>query len=155
MMEIGVLYKTTAMIAGLLGSLVGGMILPKLKLYRSLFYFGVLQLCAKIPYFFLVLTGKSTHLAMIVLFAEYFSSGMGTVALVVLLMSLCNRQLVATQYAGLSAIAMMARVMIGPIAGLCVLHFNWLVFYGCAFLTSVPCLMILKKIRKTIDEIVV
>ena len=74
---------------------------------------------------------------------DSFTSGMSTTVFVVFLMALCNHHYTATQFALLSAVSALARVLIGPFAGLFVVHFGWGIFFLWSFILGLPSLILL------------
>ncbi len=153
LVQIGVLYKTVMMVSALLGGFIGGALLPRLGLYRGLLYFGLLQAFANLSYLLLAVVGKNTVLAVGVMFLDYCSSGVGTVAFVALLMGMCDRRFSATQYACFSAIAMIGRVVIGPVSGVLVAHLGWVWFYLITFACSFPGVVLVKRLKQRIEAI--
>ncbi|MGB6977004.1 MAG: MFS transporter [Gammaproteobacteria bacterium] len=151
LVEVGVAYKTVGIFAGLLGSFVGGVIMLRLGLYRSLLYFGLLQGASNLMFLWLAWVGKSLGLFVGAVFVESFCSGLGTVALVAFLMSLCDHRYTATQFALFSAVSVLGRVFLGPIAGVIQEHWGWIYFYWIAFLMAVPGLMLLWWLRDEVD----
>jgi PAT family beta-lactamase induction signal transducer AmpG len=101
----------------------------------------------------LALVGKNLYLLIAVVCADYLFNGMGTAALLALLMSLCNLRYTATQFALLSVFASTTRVIIGPLAGVMVVHMGWANFFVCAFFASLPGLWLLWRMREKIDAI--
>lgn len=142
--SIGSIYKITSLIATLLGSMVGGLWLNNLGLYRSLMIFGVLQTTANLAFVWLALVGKSYVVLVLAVFSDYFCGGLGGVAMIVLLMNLCDRRFTATQYALFSAIAAIPRVFVGPLAAWMVEQFGWMHFYFFTFFFGFPALFILR-----------
>ena len=151
LMAIGSIYKIVALVATLLGSLSGGLMMPRLGLYRSLLYFGLLQAASNLAYMLLALVGKSYVFMVSAVFAEYFCSGLSTVAFVAFLMSLCNRRFTATQYAVFSALSAAGRVYAGPEAAIMVDHMGWALFYFSTFLIGIPSLFLLWWLRRRVD----
>lgn len=149
--EIGVIYKVVSLIGTLLGSVVGGALMSRLGLYRSLVYFGVLQAVANLSYMALSLIGKSYVITIAAVFTEYFCGALSTVAFVVFLMSLCNRRYTATQYAIFSALAAIGRVFVGPGAAVMVQHWGWPLFYFFTFLLGMPPLVLLWWMKSRIN----
>lgn len=151
LIEIGTVSKMALLIGGLAGGFIGGVTLPRLGLYRALMWFGFLQMASNLPFILLILVSKSLTLAGFIMFIEAFCSGMGTVAFVVLLMSLCNKTYTATQFALLSALSAIGRVYVGPQAAFIVKHFGWVDFYVVTFLIGLPSLLILWWLNRRID----
>lgn len=149
LIAIGGIYKIVSLIATLLGSFIGGVWFNRLGLYRSLMIFGVLQTAANLTFMWLALVGKSYLVMIIAVFSDYFCGGLGSVAMIVLLMNLCNHRFTATQYALFSAVAAIPRVFIGPLAALLVDHFGWAEFYAISFFFGFPALILLWILKKS------
>ena len=143
LVQIGAISKTVGLIASLLGSAVGGLLLPYLGLYRSLWYFGILQMTSNLLYAWLAAIGKNITVMSIAIFGENFCGGLATVAFVVFLMNLCDRRYTATQYALFSAVASLGRIFIGPMSAVLVQHIGWIDFYILSVIVGLPALVIL------------
>jgi PAT family beta-lactamase induction signal transducer AmpG len=149
--EVGVVNKTFGLLATILGTLVGGVLMQRLTLFRALLLFGVLQTVSNAGYWVLAITDK--HLASMgaAIFVENLCGGMGTAAFVALLMSLCNKSFSATQFALLSALSAVGRVYVGPIAGWFVELHGWAWFYLFSVVAGVPGLLLLIVCRDTLS----
>ncbi len=119
-------------------------------LYFSLLWFGLAQGLSILLFMMLAIVGKVFSLMMLTLFIENFCSGMSSAALVAFLMSLCNPQYSATQFAFLGAIDSLGRLFSGPIAAALVMNYGWISYYGWSFVASLPALMILLLLRKKV-----
>jgi MFS transporter, PAT family, beta-lactamase induction signal transducer AmpG len=148
LVEVASMSKLLGSLGGLLGCLLGGLLLPKLGQYRSLLYYGFLQMCGSLLFALLVVVGKSHVLMAVSVFAEYFFGGLSSVAFVSFLMSLCNMKYSATQYALLSAVMQIASVVAGPEAAWLVAHFGWFDFYLFTFLIGFPGLILLAWLHR-------
>ncbi len=149
LIEIGAISKIVGLTASLLGSVVGGFLLPRLGLYRALFQFGLLQTLSNLGYAWLAWYGKSLFGMGAAIFGEYFCGGMATVAFIVFLMQLCDKRYTATQYALFSAIAALGRVFIGPVAAVVVKHIGWVDFYILTAFVGLPALIILRWLNQS------
>lgn len=150
---VGAIYKTVGILATLLGALVGGLWMVKLKMYRSLLYFGILQGISNWMFMLLSIIGKSYFMMIFAVFTENFCGGLGTVAFVAFLMSLCDVRYTATQYAILSALAALGRVFIGPVSAVLVLHMSWTLFYFWSGVIALPGLIMLWYLRGSITKV--
>jgi PAT family beta-lactamase induction signal transducer AmpG len=148
LVQIGMISKTVGLIAGLLGSIVGGMLMPYLGLYRSLWYFGLLQMSSNLLYVWLACVGKNITVMSLAIFGENFCGALGTVAFVVFLMNLCDQRYTATQYALFSAVAALGRIFIGPISAVLVQRVGWADFYIVSTIVGLPALIILSLFIK-------
>lgn len=151
--DVGVINKTMGLVATVVGGLLGGTLLASLGLFRSLLIFGVLQCVSNLLYMILATAGPVYWLASFVFFVEHFCGGMGTTAFFALLMTLCNHQYTATQFALLSSLSAIGRVYVGPVAGVLVSSFGWAIFYFSTALFALPGLLLLVTMKKPIQNL--
>lgn len=148
--EIGAIYKGVGIVAALAGGILGGALMLRMSLWRALMVFGALQALTNIGFLVLALGSKSLTGMMLVVMLENFCGGMGTCAHVALIMALCDARYTATQFALLSALASVGRVVLGPIAGL-VAGWGWPVFFAVSCGLALPALLLLWSIRPTVE----
>ena len=147
LVEVGSIAKTVTIVGSILGTLAGGLLFAPLGLFRSLWYFGLLQALANVCFVILALAGKSYVWMAIALFADNFCSALGSVAFVAFLMEMCNKEFTATQFALFSALSAVGRVFVGPVAAVFVEHLGWPLFYVTAMLLGLPALLMLWYLR--------
>ncbi len=171
--EVGVVNKVLGLWLTIGGALLGGALMLKLGLWRSLMFFGVLQLVSNMGFWWLAVSGKGVlpgtvlpafdwgfvklatptpvdgGLLMVVAF-ENLSGGMGTAAFVAFMMSLCNQRFTATQFALLSAFASVGRVWVGPLAGVLAQSIGWPAFFIISTVLAAPALMMLWWLRSSV-----
>lgn len=145
--EVGLVYKSVSFIATIAGALVGGFVLRKTDLFQALLWFGLAQAFSNLLFVWLAVVGSHLGWMAIVIGTENFCSGLSTAAFFAFLMAVCDKPYAATQFAVLSAIASLGRVLLGPFASVMVLHWGWVVFYSIAFLLSFPGLLVLAFIK--------
>lgn len=151
--EVGAISKSVGIVMTISGALAAGALMLRLRLYRALLLFGLLQAVSNLGFAALALIGKS-YVGMIVVIAlEYFTSGMGIAAFLAWLMALCDSRYSATQFALLSALASVGRVLIGPVAGYTIAAFDWVVFYLIAFVVALPGLWLITRLRGPIEAL--
>jgi MFS transporter, PAT family, beta-lactamase induction signal transducer AmpG len=171
--EVGVVNKVLGLWLTIAGALVGGALMFKLGLWRSLMIFGVLQLASNLAFWWLAVGGKGTLGALVLpafdwwvvklaaptpvdgaLLAavafENLSGGMGTAAFVALLMGLTNQRFTATQFALLSAFASIGRVWVGPLAGVLAESIGWPSFFVVSTVAGAPALALLWWLRASV-----
>jgi PAT family beta-lactamase induction signal transducer AmpG len=151
--EVGGINKGFGLAATILGALAGGALMAKMRLYRALLVFGVLQALTNLGFMALAAAGKSYPLMVTVIGLENLCGGMGTAAYVALLMALCDRRYSATQYALLSALSAVGRVYVGPVAGYLVAGLGWESFFFFTFLIALPGLALLVWQRPRIEAL--
>jgi PAT family beta-lactamase induction signal transducer AmpG len=78
---------------------------------------------------------------------------MGQAAFVAFLVSQCSPSYSATQYALLSALASVPRVVMGAIAGQVVVAVGWANFFVVTFMSAIPGLILLTLFRRRINEL--
>jgi MFS transporter, PAT family, beta-lactamase induction signal transducer AmpG len=148
--DVGVVNKGLGLAALLVGALVGGVLLAKLSLVRALLLFGALQAVSNLSFAWLAWAGKSYPLLVFTVAFENLASGMGTAAFVALVMALCHRSYSATQYALLSALASLGRILFGPLTGTLVQQFGWGQFFVLTFFAALPGLVLVWLMRAEI-----
>jgi len=150
--EVGVLNKVISLVMTIAGALIGGGLMIRLSLFNALFWFGAIQAVTNLGFMFLAAHGKDYIGAAIVIALENLAGGMGTAAFVALLMALCNHRYTATQFALLSALASLGRVLVGPPSGQLVTMLGWTQFYFLTFLIALPGLGLLWYLRPVLSQ---
>jgi len=143
---IGVVAKLFGFWATIAGGLAGGLLMFRLGINRSLWVFGLLQAVSTLCFSLLARMGGSVPgLAAVVAF-ENLASGMGTAAFVAFLASLCNLRYTATQYALLTSLMGVPRVILGASTGYLAKHLGWQGFFVFCTLVAVPGLLLLVRV---------
>lgn len=151
--DVGAINKGFGLISVIVGSVVGGTIMVRMRLFQALLLFGILQALSNLSFILLDMFGKDYALMVFVIAFENFTGGMGTSAFVALIMSLCNVRFSATQYALLSSLASLGRVLIAPTSGFVVEIVGWSGFFIITFLVSLPALLLILYMRKDIEKL--
>jgi len=151
--DVGWANKWLGVGATIAGLIVGAALMAKLRLYRSLLLFGILQALTNLGFMALAEAGKNYSLMIAVIAAENLCGGMGTAAFVALLMALCDRRFSATQYALLSALASLGRVYVGPAAGVMAEAWGWSAFFFFTFLIALPGVLMLWWQRARLESL--
>lgn len=153
--EVGTINKVFGLAATVIGALVGGGIMARLGLYKSLLLFGLLQALSNAGYWLLAINSDPHLLFMgLIVAAENFCGGMGTAAFVALLMALCNHQFSATQFALLSALSAVGRTYLaGPLTPPLVELLGWADFYLITVVLGLPGVFLLWRQRATIQAL--
>lgn len=150
LVDVGAIYKLVGMIATMLGVFLGGILIPRMGMFKSLLYFGILQGISNLLFLVLAMVGKSYSLMVLTVFVENLCGGLGTVAFVAFLMSLCDLRYTATQFALLSALSAVGRIFIGPVAGVVVADYGWVLFFLLSVVCALPGLGILWFLGKAV-----
>ena len=151
--EVGTVNKAFGLAALIAGATIGGTMMVRLGLFRSLLAFGIFQAVSILSFVLLALAGKSYALMIIAIALENFAAGMGTTAFLSLLMGLCNQRFSATQYALLSSLASLGRIFIAPTSGYVAESTGWPVFFLISTLAGIPGLILLWRLRADISDL--
>lgn len=144
--EIATVVKLIGFWAILGGSFVGGILMLKLGINKSLWIFGLLQALSTACFAILAQTGHSIPLLAFVIGFENLTSGMGTAAFAAFMASITNKKFTATQYALLTSFMATSRV-IGPApAGYLAEITGWIGFFVFCTLIAAPGMLVLYKI---------
>jgi len=148
--EVGAV-KGLGIFATLLGAFVGGLLMTRSGLLRSLLIFGVLQAVSNLGFVALALIGKSSSMLTAAVVIENVTGGMGTAAFVALVMSLCDPRYTATQFALLSSLEAFGRVFAGRPSADIVALVGWTQFFVLTALVALPGLWAVWWIRRSIE----
>jgi PAT family beta-lactamase induction signal transducer AmpG len=130
----------------LTGGFAGGAILFYLGIFRSLWIFGVLQAISTLGFTVLTHTGTSLSALAAVVAFENLTSGMGTSAYAAYMASLTNRRFTATQYALLTSLMGLPRVLASAPTGYIVKAIGWQGFFVLCALIALPGLLLLLRV---------
>lgn len=152
--DVAYANKVMALIATLVGVILGGVLMLRWGLFKSLLVFGILQAISNLAYMALAAAGKDYFVLYAAVGFDQLAGGMGTASFVALQMALCNPRFTAFQYALISALAALGRVYVGPAAGYMTdpryLGMDWSTFFFCTFLAAIPGLLLLWWKRSTV-----
>lgn len=143
--EIGAVVKLFGFWATIAGSVVGGILMIRVGIRRSLWIFGFLQAASTGCFAVLARIGNSLPLLAGVVTFENLSSGMGTAAFVAFMASITNKKFTATQYALLSSLMGVPRVMAAAPTGFLAQFLGWESFFIFCALIAVPGMLLLLK----------
>jgi PAT family beta-lactamase induction signal transducer AmpG len=151
--ELSVAGKVNMTVSTMIGVALGGWVYMRWGMFRSLLIFGIGQALTNLLYMWLALSGKVLWLMILATSLDNLIGGMGQAAYVAFLVSLCSSSFSATQYALLSALSAVPRVVMGAIAGQVVDSVGWANFFIVTFLTAMPGLALLLVLRRPINEL--
>lgn len=155
---VGLTFKTFGLFATILGAFVGGALMTRITLFNALLWFGILQAFSNLMFMFVAIAGNNYPIMASSIFIEAFCSGLGTAAFMAFLMALCDHRYTATQFALLSCVASLARVLIGPFAALMQSHYGWVTYFAWSFVMSFPGILLLfilrNKVRFNAEKII-
>jgi PAT family beta-lactamase induction signal transducer AmpG len=143
--DIGAVVKVFGTGATLAGAFLGGVILLRLGINRSLWIFGILQAISTACFAILARIGYSIPALSGVIAFENLTSGMGTAAFVAFMASITNKKFTATQYALLTSLIGVPRTFASAITGILAKHIGWENFFIACALVAIPGMLLLLK----------
>lgn len=143
--DVGVATMTIGQASAVFGTFLGGVLTQSLGLGRALWIFGFLQLLSNLGYAVVAELGVNRPVMYAAQGLEHVSSGLGTGAFGVLLLRLTEKRFSATQYALLSSLFTLPRVLAGPVAGVAADAFGWRDFFVLTVFTGIPGLLMLAR----------
>ncbi|MBI4826521.1 MAG: AmpG family muropeptide MFS transporter [Nitrospirae bacterium] len=143
--EIGTIVKLFGFWATIIGSLIGGIMMLRLGINRSLWIFGFLQAISTAGFAILSQIGHSLPALAGVIVFENLSGGMGTAAYVAFMGSITNKKFTATQYALLSSLMGVPRVIASAPTGYLAKYMGWELFFIACTLIAIPGMLLLLK----------
>jgi len=143
--EIGAVVKLFGFWATIAGGLAGGIMMLRLGINRSLWVFGFLQAASTAGFALLANVGYSIPLLSSVIAFENLSSGMGTAAYAAFMASITNKKFTATQYALLTSLMGIPRVLASAPTGFLAKNVGWESFFIACALIAIPGMLLLLK----------
>jgi PAT family beta-lactamase induction signal transducer AmpG len=153
MTDIGAVTKGFGMAATIVGTLAGGAVVARAGMKTSLWIFGILQSVSTLSFLALARLGHHYPMMVTAIGLENLCSGMGTAAYAAFLMSLCDKRFTATQYALLTGLMALTRVVAGAPTGYLVKSFGWEWYFLISSLAAVPGLLLLLRYPRWMGEI--
>jgi MFS transporter, PAT family, beta-lactamase induction signal transducer AmpG len=168
--EIAWVGKGFGFVATIVGTLIGGGMMARIGLKRSLWAFGVLQGVAGLAFIVLSeslyglalpretveavlpthwvmlknILAEPRHFAMMwVVIVDNFMMGLGTAALLGFSQAVCSKQFAGTQFALLSSLTAVSRVILISQAGTLAEKLGWTGFFVFSMLLAIPGLALL------------
>ncbi|MBW2005794.1 MAG: MFS transporter, partial [Deltaproteobacteria bacterium] len=143
--EIGAIVKLFGFWAVIAGTLIGGVLMLRLGINRSLWVFGFLQAISTACFALLARIGHSVSVLSGVIAFENLSSGMGTAAYMAFMASITNKKFTATQYALLTSLMGVPRVLASAPTGFLAKNMGWVSFFIACTLIAIPGMLLLLK----------
>ncbi len=144
--EIGVIAKTSSLIAMTVGIVVGGIVMIKLSINRALWLFGFVQIISILGFAALAEIGHNNVALAVAMGFEYLGVGLGTAAFTAFIARTTNPAFAATQLALFTALAVLPRTFANATTGFIVEQIGWTQFYFLCTALAVPGMLMLFKV---------
>ncbi len=148
--EIGYVQQGFGLTMTIVGALLGGVVVARIGLLRSLWLFGVLQAVSNFGFLVLAMIGRDMTALACVVTIEAFCGGLVTAGFVAFLMSCCDRRYSATQYALLSSLMAVGGTLARAPTGFVVELAGYPWFFLISVLLAAPGLALLPAIAGTL-----
>jgi PAT family beta-lactamase induction signal transducer AmpG len=145
--QIGAIPGTLGVIATIAGALAGGHLTGRWGAFRALWILGIAQAASNLAYAAAAALPPSTALMYTASVVESFCGGLGTAPFLAFLMSICDKAHAATQYALLSALFGLTRVLSGALSGWATESLGYTVYFTLTFVLAWPALLLLPRVR--------
>jgi PAT family beta-lactamase induction signal transducer AmpG len=141
--QIGLVAKHAALWPAIFGGLLGGVIMIRLGINRSLWLFGVVQVVSILGFAVLASSGPVLWVLAAVISFEYLGVGMGTAAFTAFIARETSRTYAATQFALFTALAALPRTFANASTGVIVEQTGWTNFFLLCALLAIPGMLLL------------
>ena len=146
--EIGAVVKLFGFWATILGATLGGVWILRIGMNRALWWFGLGQMVSTFGFVVLAWLPRDTVALGAVVAIENLTAGLGTAAFVGFMGALTDRRFTATQYALLSSLMGVPRVLISAPTGWLAQVLGWPAFFTLCTVLAVPGLMLLGRVAR-------
>jgi PAT family beta-lactamase induction signal transducer AmpG len=143
LVEIATVGNLLAIVSATIGGLIGGILVFRWGILRSLLVCGLLQMLSNLMFAVQAAVGHDVAMLALTIGIENLSGGMGTAAFVAYLSSLCNVAYTATQYALLSSLAAFGRTLLVAPSGWLADQIDWITFFILTTVAALPGLLLL------------
>lgn len=150
--EIGKIVKLFGFWATIAGSMIGGVLIMRIGIYKGLMWFGVLQALSTAGFAWLYWMGHDLVALGAVVTFENLSAGLGTAAFVGFMASLTDKRFTATQFALLTSFMGMPRVFAAAPTGFLAEAVGWSSFFITCALIAIPGLILLYWLNQRLHQ---
>ena len=136
--EIAAVSKIFGVIATLAGVVLGGVVVARYGVLRSLFGCGLLQMFSNLMFSAQAAIGPDVGFLALTIGIENLSGGMGSAAFVAYLSLLCNTTYTGTQYALFSSFMAVGRTWLSASSGWFADQTDWVTFFIISTVIALP-----------------
>jgi PAT family beta-lactamase induction signal transducer AmpG len=148
--EIGTITSIIGVIVSITGAIIGGALLPRIGLYRGLLWLGLAQSLSNIGYALVATISAGRWAIYAAAIVENIGYGLGTAAFLAFLMSICERDRAATEYALLSAAYGLTGTIMASASGWLAQHIGYASYFWLTVVLGLPALLLIPIVREQI-----
>ncbi len=150
--EIGVATTVIGIGFTIAGAIVGGVYVTRLGLLRSLIHLGILQMASNAGYAIAAATGAARPAMYTATILENFAGGLGTAAFLSFLMTVCEKRRAATEFALLTALYGLSRMIASAASGYGVEAMGYATYFTLTLALGIPGLVVVFLNRHRIQS---
>ena len=150
--EIGLVTTVIGVSFTIVGGVVGGFFVTRYGIFWSLVWLGVAQMLSNIGYAWAASVDAGRPLMYTAALVEPFTSGLGISAFLAFLMAICDKTRAATEYALLSGIFALTRLVTGTVSGVAAEILGYSTYFWITVFLGIPGLLLLPLIRERIPK---
>lgn len=153
--EIATVVKLYGLAATIAGSLIGGAMVYRFGVIRSLWIGGIASALSNLMFVWQAQVGALAYALAVTISLDNLSAGLATAAFIAYMSQLCNVRFTATQYALLSSLTAFGRTALSTASGEAAEWLGWEGFFILSTVIVIPALVILCYLTKsniTINE---
>jgi PAT family beta-lactamase induction signal transducer AmpG len=143
--EIGSIAKIAALWASIVGSIIGGAVMLKLSINKSLWIFGLVQMVTILGFAWLSVVGNNPYLLFLVVSGEYLGVGLGAVALTAFMARETSKAFTATQFALFTSLIAVPRTFANASTGFLIEAMGYTTFFLLCTALAIPGMLMLFK----------
>ena len=144
--EYFIIVKGIGMFALFGGAFLGGILMIRLGIAKSLWVFGILQAVSTACFALLIIFGKNHVLLTGIVAFEFLATGLGQAAYASYMAVQTNKRFTATQYAMMTSLMAIPGTIAAAITGYMVEYIGWSGFYIACALVALPGMLLLLRI---------
>ncbi|HET7435386.1 MAG TPA: MFS transporter [Thermoanaerobaculia bacterium] len=148
--EVGNVITTLGMICTIAGAISGGAFVARYGIFRGLLWLGLVQMLSNLGYAWVASSTADRASLYPVAIIETFCGGLGIAAFLSFLMSICDKENAATEYAMLSAVFGLSRTLAGMVSGVFAQRMGYAPYFWVTAALALPGLALLFVIRERV-----
>ena len=150
--QIATVVKLYGVIATIVGSIIGGVLVARIGMMRTLWICGIAHALTNLMFVAQARIGADEMFLAFSISLENISGGMGTAAFVAYISSLVNLRFTATQYALLSSFSAFGRTWLSTPAGWFAEKLGWEWFFVLSVILAIPGLVTLWWLSRMLES---
>jgi PAT family beta-lactamase induction signal transducer AmpG len=150
--QIATTGKLCGSIGAIIGGIIGGYLMQRFNIIQSLLYFGAIHTSAHLLLALQAIVGNNLLLYFITSISESVTGGMAMAAYIAFITSICRGKYKATQQGFFTSMMGVSRSIFPSLSGFMASTYGWLNFFLISFGLSIPALIILFYMRKSLEK---